>query len=251
MIKGGVLDRMNTGCTYYFLDDFNNICKQENGVQKEFSEVLDLQDLIDDANKLVNENSELKELLKQILESIDGKLVKAPLMDCDCSKCVADRLLNELKEDIIKKKLKNEVNKSMGLDIMSSDDEKNFHIGYISFSTMRSLFILHYSTECYNDYNNVLRGIMHPTSETERLYNKIFTVVGDLSILIDHSDCDGRLTSSECKQLRPCLFVDEEKIHNESTVENNEYYNHIISKMYEFIELVDYSIDYDVDLIFG
>lgn len=55
---------MNTGNTYYFIDDSNNICKQENGVQKEFSEVLELQDLIDEVNNLIDKNEQLKCELK-------------------------------------------------------------------------------------------------------------------------------------------------------------------------------------------
>ena len=39
---------MNTGNVYYFIDDLGNICKQEKGTQKEFSEIIELQDLIDD-----------------------------------------------------------------------------------------------------------------------------------------------------------------------------------------------------------
>lgn len=137
----------------------------------------------------------------------------------------------------------------MGLDIMSSDDEKWFSIGYISFSRMRSFFILHYDEESYYDYNQILMS--RRSSEVDMLYDKIFNKIGDLSILIDHSDCDGRLTSEECKLLRPCLFVDEDKINSISLVENNEYFNRIIHKMYEFIELVEYSIDENVDLLFG
>ncbi|MBO5180127.1 MAG: hypothetical protein J6B87_07285 [Clostridia bacterium] len=46
--------------TYYFIDDFNNICRQKEGIDKDFAEVIDLVDLIDDINKLHDENKELK-----------------------------------------------------------------------------------------------------------------------------------------------------------------------------------------------
>ena len=140
----------------------------------------------------------------------------------------------------------------MSLDIVTSDYEKDFHIGYIGFSNMRAFFILHYDKESYDNYQNVLRGLLHPTDESEALYQEIFEKIGDLSIIIDHSDCDGELTSEECKKLKPCLFVDEEKINAESTVENNEYYNRIIKKMYEFIDLVDYCANHpECKLLFG
>lgn len=51
---------VNTGSTYYFINDFNQICKQNKGVDKDFSEVLDLQELIDDTNNLAEENEQLK-----------------------------------------------------------------------------------------------------------------------------------------------------------------------------------------------
>lgn len=140
----------------------------------------------------------------------------------------------------------------MGLDIWTNDDSKTFHIGYIGFSTMRAFFILHYDEESYYNYKTVLRELLRPTMESEALYQKIFEKIGDLSILIDHSDCDGELTSDECKKLLPCLFVDEEKINSQSTVENNEYYNRIIKAMYDFIDMVNYCADNDdVILIFG
>ena len=51
---------MNTGNTYYFISDTNNICRQEYGVKKEESEVLELYELIEDINNLVEENEKLK-----------------------------------------------------------------------------------------------------------------------------------------------------------------------------------------------
>lgn len=45
---------------YYFIDDFDNICRQKDGMDKDFAEVIDLVDLIDDINKLAEENKEIK-----------------------------------------------------------------------------------------------------------------------------------------------------------------------------------------------
>ena len=140
----------------------------------------------------------------------------------------------------------------MGLDIMTSDNKKNFHIGYIGFTIMRSLFILHYGKELYKDYNNICEATLSLSNEFDDSYNKLLEKIGDLSILIDHSDCDGELTSDECKQLLPCLFVDEEKIKNKASIENQEYLNRMIKNMYEFIDLIDYCAkNNNIKLIFG
>mgnify|MGYP006908810276 CR=1 FL=1 len=57
----------NTNVNYYFLDDWNNICRQKNGTNKDFVEIIDLIELIDIVNRLSNENKELKgELTEQI-----------------------------------------------------------------------------------------------------------------------------------------------------------------------------------------
>lgn len=139
----------------------------------------------------------------------------------------------------------------MGLDIVTSDYEKDFHITYFGFSNMRAFFILHYDEESYYNYQEVLRGLIIPNPESEALYQKIFQKIDDLSILIDHSDCDGELTSSECKSLQRCLFVDEDKIKKVYSG-NLEYAERMIQLMYEFIELVKYCANNDeIKLLFG
>ena len=50
--------------TYYFIDDFDNICRQKDGMDKDFAEVIDLIELINDTNKIQEENEELKIALK-------------------------------------------------------------------------------------------------------------------------------------------------------------------------------------------
>lgn len=51
---------MNTGNTYYFIDDFNKICKCENGMKNDESIVLETYELVEDVNRLVEENEQLK-----------------------------------------------------------------------------------------------------------------------------------------------------------------------------------------------
>lgn len=138
----------------------------------------------------------------------------------------------------------------MGLDIWSSDDTKNFHIGYIGFSTMRSFFILHYSKKLFEDYNTILRTIKWD-EKTDVIFDELLEEIGDLSILINHSDCDGELSSDECKKLQKCLVVDEEKI--KSVFSGNiEYADRIIKLMYEFIDMVEYCAKHEnIELIFG
>lgn len=139
----------------------------------------------------------------------------------------------------------------MGLDIWSSDDTKNFHIGYIGFSTMRSFFILHYSKKLFEDYNTILRATINWDRKTDVIFDELLEEIGDLSILINHSDCDGELSSDECKKLKSCLFVDEDKIKSVLS-ENIEYADRIIKLMYEFIDMVEYCAENDdVELIFG
>lgn len=139
----------------------------------------------------------------------------------------------------------------MGLDICSSDDTKNFHIGYMGFSRMRSFFILHYSKKLFEDYNTILRATIKWDEKADVIFDELLEEIGDLSILINHSDCDGELSSDECKKLRKCLVVDEEKI--KSVLSGNiEYTDRTIKVMYEFIDLIDYCAEHDdVILIFG
>jgi len=47
--------------TYYFIDDFDNICRQKDGMDKDFAEVIDLIELINDTNKIQEENEQLKQ----------------------------------------------------------------------------------------------------------------------------------------------------------------------------------------------
>ena len=139
----------------------------------------------------------------------------------------------------------------MGLDIWSSDDTKNFHIGYMGFNRMRSFFILHYSKKLFEDYNTILRATIKWDEKTDVIFYELLEEIGDLSILINHSDCDGELSSDECKKLKSCLFVDDDKI--KSVLSGNiEYADRIIKLMYEFIDMVEYCAKHEnIELIFG
>ena len=63
---------MNTGNTYYFIDDFNKICKCENGMKSDESIILETYELVDDINRLVEENEQLKERNKRQAKQLDN-----------------------------------------------------------------------------------------------------------------------------------------------------------------------------------
>ncbi len=136
----------------------------------------------------------------------------------------------------------------MGLDIWSSDDTETFHIGYIGFSVIRSYFILHYDKKLFEDYTNLLSISCKWNEDADIMFDELLEKIGDLRILIDHSDCDGELSSDECKRLRKCLFVDEDKIREV----DSQVIDSMIKQMYNFIDIVNYCAERDdVKLIFG
>ena len=112
----------------------------------------------------------------------------------------------------------------MGLDIFSSDDVKSFYISYISFSRMRAFFVLHYGETLYHVYDEIIKNLGYCE---DRIWFDLCDKIGDLSILISHSDCDGKLTPNECKKLKKCLFVDEDKI-KASEYTSDEYRTNMI-----------------------
>ena len=112
----------------------------------------------------------------------------------------------------------------MGLDIVSSDGKKCFHITYSNFAHMRGLFGAYYDESIYKRYIS-----FEHVDESE---------IGNLNILLGHSDCDGLLTTDECKLLKECLFVDESLV--KKLTPSYDYY---IKRMYEFIDLVNYCAD--------
>ena len=121
----------------------------------------------------------------------------------------------------------------MGLDIFSNDEKMNYYSGYVTFAHIRGLFAAHYDKSLYREYI-----LMEPIS---------FDKVGDLAIILEHSDVDGELTSQECQKLLPCLLIDEELI--QSIVDKADYF---IEKMYEFRNIVQYCAENSqVKLVFG
>lgn len=123
----------------------------------------------------------------------------------------------------------------MGLDIFSDDEKMNYYSGYITFAHIRGLFAAHYDTSLYREY-----VLMNPIP----LDN-----VGDLAIILEHSDVDGELTSQECQKLLPCLLIDEELV---QSIVNTDKADWFIEKMYEFRNIVQYCAENpQVKLIFG
>ena len=147
----------------------------------------------------------------------------------------------------------------MGLEVYALDNEHSFHIGYIGFTQMRQFFVLSlYGWGLYEDYRKLSKYMTESfiNCKNDNLcpidVDSFSTSLGDLDILIGHSDCDGRLTVEECCKLKPVLKIDKELIHETIVYENNpEYVDRLIQKMKEFKQLVDYSIQEDVELIFA
>ena len=139
----------------------------------------------------------------------------------------------------------------MGLVIYSSDDIIEFHIGYVGFSLIRTYFVLHYGKEAYDDYMKILRWTLCLSGDPCPVdVDEFERKVGDLTILLTHSDCDGELSSDECKRLRECLFVDEDRIRELHP--NPEVTDMRIRTMHEFIKVIEYCADRDdVKLLFG
>ena len=142
----------------------------------------------------------------------------------------------------------------MGLDIVSSDNKKSFHIGYFGFTRMRGYFVLGKSEELYEDYEEIEGASMAWIPSECRSVNEeeFYNDIGDLSILIKHSDCDGKLTSEECKLLKKELIIDEKKIRSLENYNNNpKHCEGVLKLMTEFTDLINYCAENDsVELIF-
>ena len=144
----------------------------------------------------------------------------------------------------------------MGLCLVTSDDKKSLAIGYFTFSHMRSYFILSYKEKWYSYYRQELvKSVDDFCSDTtisareiaeDLLFQK---EMGDLNILINHSDCGGELTYEECVKLRPALKINKGRM--EKYITGDRDVDFYISYMEDFIELIDYCIDNHVTLLFG
>lgn len=139
----------------------------------------------------------------------------------------------------------------MGLSIVTSDYEKDFNIGYIGFATLRAYFVLCYNPSLHYSYQELMKyydRCWYDELECPIDVDKLDEQLGDLRILIWHSDCDGELTSEECKKLLPYLKIDESLI--SSTL--GEYNYRTVKLMHEFKELIKYCAENnEVKLLFG
>lgn len=80
--------------TYYFIDDFDNICRQKDGMDKDFAEIIDLIELINDTNKIQEENEQLQKQIKVYEYFLDQNDLD---IDWNCL-CTADECL--ISEDV-------------------------------------------------------------------------------------------------------------------------------------------------------
>lgn len=87
------------------------------------------------------------------------------------------------------------------LSISSEDGKKIFNISYFGFTELRKNFLLSYSVTLYNEYNKLLKNFL--TGKSYSLNDDFIQnhTPNELLILINHSDVDGELTSSECEKL--------------------------------------------------
>lgn len=123
----------------------------------------------------------------------------------------------------------------MGLDLETNDNKYHIHMSYTSFAHMRGLFASYYEKSFYKKYISFL------DIPKEK--------VGDLSILLEHSDCDGELTSDECKKIIKCLNVNKDLI-NES-IEDEKYAKHMYESMLEFKKMINYcTTDDNIKILF-
>lgn len=138
----------------------------------------------------------------------------------------------------------------MGLDIISEDGKKSFHITYFGFTNMRLNFLLSQDILLYEAYKLLMRTYI--MIERNELIDDLDEIIqkhtpNDLLILINHSDVDGELSPLECERLFEILNVDENLIR----IYQPENYEGIVKKMYEFLDILKYGFENDVKLIFG
>lgn len=133
----------------------------------------------------------------------------------------------------------------MSLVIVSEDYQKSFTISYLGFTEMRKGFLLSYSKKVYDMYILMLKCYMNNDWESVNNIDRLLQIYipNDLLILINHSDVDGILNPFECKRLIKYLDIDISLVKNEMNP-------NVIYPMMEFKEMVKYSIDNDVKLLF-
>ncbi len=133
----------------------------------------------------------------------------------------------------------------MSLVIVSEDNQKSFTISYLDFTELRKGFLLSYSKKVYDMYIELLRYYIDSDWKSVNKIDELLQIYipNDLLILINHSDVDGTLDSFECERLIKHLNVDVPLIQKELNP-------NLIYPMMEFKELVKYSIEKDVKLLF-
>lgn len=133
----------------------------------------------------------------------------------------------------------------MSLVIVSEDYQKSFTISYFEFTEMRKGFLLSYSKKVYDMYIELLRYYIDSDWKNVKKIDELLQIYipNDLLILINHSDVDGTLSPFECKRLIEYLNIDMSLVKNEMNP-------NVIYPMMEFKEMVKYSIDNDVKLLF-
>jgi len=89
----------------------------------------------------------------------------------------------------------------MGLDLRANDyPNEPLHIGYIGFGIVRKQIAKSYNEELGKLYEKTYSMFDNQLTEEEgSRYNEICD--DDLDILLNHSDCDGKLTTQECKKI--------------------------------------------------
>lgn len=137
----------------------------------------------------------------------------------------------------------------MGLNISTKDERKQLGIGYFTFTKIRGLFVLGYfGKDYYEWYGDIVKRIDNVTEGEWEGFNKL---IEDLSILINHSDIDGKLTVNECKRLYPYLVINYDYAKENLDYHDEERFKMNFVIMSDFKDLVKYAIDNDEELIFS
>lgn len=92
----------------------------------------------------------------------------------------------------------------MGL-FLHTNDNKELGVGYITYLNIRRSILYSYDKRLYDLFEADLKNSMFGNNELDITddWNKICNE--DLDLLIWHSDCDGKLSSKECKKIYKVL----------------------------------------------
>lgn len=90
----------------------------------------------------------------------------------------------------------------MGLDIRIKglNDEDTYHCGYITFGVYRCAVAKAWNTEFGEIYKKPYENLMYRYSDEDiKRWNELCN--DSLDIFLNHSDCDGKLTWNECRDI--------------------------------------------------